>query len=178
MTIKGDILISWVYKSHEQLHLGRHSETPQNFSYYHAKLLFVLLSYSFHSMYKQCNIHVSVHVMPLPSAINLSRQGGSKREATTLGATSRSFSRKGLVNHRIGSYTSDSIQDVIHTKPLGYKFTCIQGGASAPVTWTSIRFHSHNDHCMPLSYILHAWDCHGSTCICAPEMYVSNIPCT
>ena len=25
----------------------------------------------------------------------------------------------------------------IHTKPLGYKFTSIQGGASTPVTWTS-----------------------------------------
>jgi len=30
----GDILVSWVYKSHEELRLGRHSETPQNFSYY------------------------------------------------------------------------------------------------------------------------------------------------
>jgi len=41
-------------QSHERLHLGRHSETPQTFSYYHAKLLFVLLSYSFHLTYKQC----------------------------------------------------------------------------------------------------------------------------
>jgi len=56
VTFKGEILISWVNKSHEQQHLGRHSETPQNFSYYHAKLLIVLLNYSFHSTYKQCYI--------------------------------------------------------------------------------------------------------------------------
>ena len=30
------------------MHLGRHSQTQQNFSYYHTKLVFDLLSYSFH----------------------------------------------------------------------------------------------------------------------------------
>jgi len=30
------------YTKAEELHLGRHSETSQNFSYYHAKLLFDL----------------------------------------------------------------------------------------------------------------------------------------
>ena len=43
----------------------------------------------------------------------------------------------------------------IHTKPLGYKFTCIQGGASTPVTWTSDSIVTMTTVCHYHTYYMH-----------------------
>ena len=64
------------------------------------------------SIYKQCQFQVQLNLQDKVVT-------GSKRESTTPGETFRSFSRKGLVTHRIGSYTSDSIQDVNTYKAFG-----------------------------------------------------------
>jgi len=129
LTFKSNILVSWVYKSHEQLQLGRHSQTPQNFSYYHAKLVFDLSSCSFHpkrlvvSAYKQCHV--------LPSAINLAYSGKTsiatvaRRGSTTSGATSRSVNGKvlinpsTLVNQWIGSSARKSRQGISTYEEFG-----------------------------------------------------------
>jgi len=74
VTFKCDILVSLVYKSHEQLHLGRHSQTQENFSYHHTKLVFDLLSYSFHPKieHREETGGVNIQEMPLLSALNFS----------------------------------------------------------------------------------------------------------
>ena len=97
---------------------------------------------------------------------------GSKRESTTPGATSRSFSRKGLITHRIGSYTSDSIQDVNTQKVFGiqiYMYTRWGQHTSN----LDLRFHSHNlmtTIYMPLSYYMHVIAIDQLVHICALEM--------
>ena len=61
----------WSHKSHERLHLERHSETPQNFSYYHAILVLDLPSYSFHQKVEHREESGgNIPAMPLPSTVS------------------------------------------------------------------------------------------------------------
>jgi len=202
LTFKSNILVSWVYKSHEQLQLGRHSQTPQNFSYYHAKLVFDLSSCSFHpkrlvvSAYKQCHV--------LPSAINLAYSGKTsiatvaRRGSTTSGATSRSVNGKVLINPSTWSINGLAALPVspdkgsIHTKSSGYKFICMQGGAnnsSAVGVLPSqgvlllqesfrlnldLRFHK-SQWPLDATLLLHAQDCCYITCKHAPQMHVLTL---
>jgi len=88
---------------------------------------------------------VIIQAMPLPSTINLVYSG--KRmwlvprasESTTPGATSKSFNRNvvinpdTLVNHRFGSSTPDSIQEINRYETFRIQFICMQDGASTPL---------------------------------------------
>jgi len=82
--------------------------------------------------------------MPLPSTINLAYSGKTRwlvpraSESTTPGATSKSFNTKvfinpdTLVNHRFGSSTPDSIQEINRYEAFRIQFICMQDGASTP----------------------------------------------
>ena len=81
----------------------------------------------------------------------------------------------------------------IHTKPSGYKPTCMQGWDSTPhdssavevlqsqevpllqecfLTWTSDSIVTMTTVCLPLLKLLHAYNCCYLTCIYASEMHV------
>ena len=87
--------------------------------------------------------------------------------------TYKAFRIQAYMYARWGQYTTRDSSAVEVAPKSG------SGATTGVLPNLDLRFHSHNDHCMPANLILHACDCCYLTCIYAREMHVPcNIPFT
>jgi len=154
----------WSHKSHERLHLERYSETPQNFSYYHAILVLDLPSYSFHQKVEHREeTGGNIPAMPLPSTVSSALASwGNYWLQERINHTRCNFQ---VLQHRSFNqcwYPDQSQYPWLQTDhPWSLRdtssYACTYStpkSRSATTPGEDLRFHRHNVYCMLEPYWL------------------------